>query len=155
RSAPRRPDACGRCGRAPPSRRRNHSSLTSRCRPAKIRDIRTMEKFSISCKCAGAPTRGRMVSAELWRLSAAEAHQHFRDGSLLPSEVLGAVLGRLDAVNDRINAFAAIDREGARASAAASDARWKAGRSLGPLDGSVLTVKDNITVKGLPCAWGS
>lgn len=95
------------------------------------------------------------MSAELWRLSATEAEKRFRAGALRPSEVLAAVLERLDDVNGRINAFAAIDRDGALAAAAASDARWKAGQPLGPLDGSVLTVKDNITVKGLPCAWGS
>jgi len=78
--------------------------------------------------------------AELWRLSATEAEERFRGGSLRPSEVLAAVLRRLDDVNGRINAFAAVDREGALASAAESDARWQAGRPLGPLDGSVLTV---------------
>lgn len=95
------------------------------------------------------------MSGELWRLSATTAERSFRAGSLRPSDVLASVLRRLDEVNGRINAFAAIDREGALAAAAASDARWKEGRPLGPLDGSVLTVKDNITVKGLPCAWGS
>ena len=91
-----------------------------------------------------------MTSAELWRLSATEAEKQFRAGSLRPSDVLASVLQRLDDVNGRINAFAAIDRDGAVAAAAASDERWKAGRPLGPLDGSVLTVKDNITVKDLP-----
>jgi aspartyl-tRNA(Asn)/glutamyl-tRNA(Gln) amidotransferase subunit A len=95
------------------------------------------------------------MSGELWRLSATEAEKRFRAGDLRPSDVLASVLRRLDDVNDRINAFAAIDREGALDQANASDARWKVGRPLGPLDGSMVTVKDNITVKGLPCAWGS
>jgi aspartyl-tRNA(Asn)/glutamyl-tRNA(Gln) amidotransferase subunit A len=95
------------------------------------------------------------MTGELWRLSATEAEKRFRAGVLRPSDVLTAVLRRLDDVNDRINAFAAIDRDGALDQARASDARWNAGRPLGPLDGSVVTVKDNITVKCLPCAWGS
>jgi aspartyl-tRNA(Asn)/glutamyl-tRNA(Gln) amidotransferase subunit A len=95
------------------------------------------------------------MPADLWKLSATDAEKQFRAGAIRPSDVLTAILKRLDDVNGRINAFAAIDRDGALRTAAASDARWEAGEPLGPLDGSVVTVKDNITVKGLPCAWGS
>src|SRR5258705_5772296 len=92
---------------------------------------------------------------ELWQLSAHEAEKRFRAGTIRPSDVLSAVLQRLDDVNEQINAFAAIDQNGAIRSAEASDRRWKAGTPLGPLDGSILTVKDNIAVRDLPCAWGS
>jgi aspartyl-tRNA(Asn)/glutamyl-tRNA(Gln) amidotransferase subunit A len=95
------------------------------------------------------------VTEELWRLSAGNAEKKYRAGTLRPSEVLASVLERLDDVNGKINAFAIVDRDGAIKAAGESDRRWDVGRPLGPLDGSVVTIKDNITVKGLPCAWGS
>jgi len=43
----------------------------------------------------------------------------------------------------------------ARAAADAADARAKAGISLGPLDGAILTIKDLLDVKGEPTRAGS
>lgn len=79
----------------------------------------------------------------------------FARGGASPEEALEAVLDRIAAVNPRLNAIIALDEAGARAAAAASTGRWRAGAPLSPLDGVPLTVKDNITVAGLPCAWGS
>jgi aspartyl-tRNA(Asn)/glutamyl-tRNA(Gln) amidotransferase subunit A len=93
--------------------------------------------------------------APLWTMGLAEAAAAYRRREATPEAVLGSVLDRHAAVNGRINAFAHLDREGALASAAASTARWAAGAALGPLDGAIVTVKDNITVAGMPCTWGS
>ena len=95
------------------------------------------------------------MAGQLWQLSAADALEQFRLGTMLPSDLLESTLKRLDQINIKINAFTVVDWEGARASAAASDRRWKSGKPAGPIDGVIFTVKDNITVKGLPCAWGS
>jgi aspartyl-tRNA(Asn)/glutamyl-tRNA(Gln) amidotransferase subunit A len=75
--------------------------------------------------------------------------------ALSPVEALEAVLARIARLNPRLNAIIALDEPGARAAARASEARWRAGTPLSPLDGVPLTVKDNITVAGLPCSWGS
>ncbi|TCZ58709.1 amidase [Roseicella aquatilis] len=75
--------------------------------------------------------------------------------ALSPVEALEAVLARTRRLNPRLNAIIALDEAGARAAARASEARWRAGVPLSPLDGVPLTVKDNIAVAGLPCAWGS
>jgi aspartyl-tRNA(Asn)/glutamyl-tRNA(Gln) amidotransferase subunit A len=91
----------------------------------------------------------------LWQLGVAQAALNYADGLVTPSEVLSSVLGRLEDVNPVINAFATLDVEGARVSAAQSDYRHKRGQPLGPLDGVVMTVKDNITVANLPCMWGT
>ena len=45
--------------------------------------------------------------------------------------------------------------ETARAAADAADARAKAGISLGPLDGTIVTIKDLFDVKGEPTRAGS
>lgn len=88
-------------------------------------------------------------------LSAEALARHYRAGDLSPLAATRAVLGRIARLNPRVNAVIALDAEGALAAAARSEARWRAGRPLGPLDGVPLTVKDNIPVAGLPCRWGS
>src|SRR6478672_2552812 len=45
--------------------------------------------------------------------------------------------------------------ETARAAADAADARAKAGVSLGPIEGAILTIKDLFDVKGEPTRAGS
>jgi aspartyl-tRNA(Asn)/glutamyl-tRNA(Gln) amidotransferase subunit A len=45
--------------------------------------------------------------------------------------------------------------EESRAAADASDARWKFGHELGPLDGRIVTIKDLFDVKGEPTRAGS
>jgi len=90
-----------------------------------------------------------------WQLSATELAARFRARSLTPSAALEAVLARIAAANPAINAFATLDEAGARQAAAAADARHAAGKPLSPLDGVPVSIKDNIPVAGLRCAWGS
>jgi aspartyl-tRNA(Asn)/glutamyl-tRNA(Gln) amidotransferase subunit A len=85
----------------------------------------------------------------------AEAAAAYRSGHTTPGEVLEAVLRRVEDVNPAINAIATLDAEGARAAASESGARYWKRQPLGPLDGVVITVKDNIPVANLPCTWGT
>jgi aspartyl-tRNA(Asn)/glutamyl-tRNA(Gln) amidotransferase subunit A len=78
----------------------------------------------------------------------------FRARSLSPVEALAALEARIARLNPLLNALVARALE-AEAAAQASEARWRAGTPLSPLDGVPFSVKDNITVAGLPCAWGS
>jgi aspartyl-tRNA(Asn)/glutamyl-tRNA(Gln) amidotransferase subunit A len=92
---------------------------------------------------------------ELWRLTAADLAAAYRDGWATPVMATQACLGRLDAVNPRLNAVVTVDREGAMQAAAASAERWRRDASHGPLDGIPITVKDNLFVAGLRATWGS
>jgi aspartyl-tRNA(Asn)/glutamyl-tRNA(Gln) amidotransferase subunit A len=95
------------------------------------------------------------MSADPALLPATALAGRFAQGTLSPVAALEAALARIARLNPRLNAIVALDEAGARAAARASEARWRAGVPLSPLDGVPLTVKDNITVASLPCAWGS
>ncbi len=95
------------------------------------------------------------MDAPLWSLGLVGTQSAYRSGQATPTEVLEAVLTRMAAVEPTLNAFACVDAAGARAAAADSTERWRRGTPAGALDGSVLSIKDNITVAGLRCAWGS
>jgi aspartyl-tRNA(Asn)/glutamyl-tRNA(Gln) amidotransferase subunit A len=95
------------------------------------------------------------MPGDLWKCSATEAQAGYRAGAFKPSDVLADILARLNDINPKINVFAFIDEHGAREAAAASDARWAATKPLGAVDGCIVTIKDNINVRGMPCAWGS
>jgi aspartyl-tRNA(Asn)/glutamyl-tRNA(Gln) amidotransferase subunit A len=88
-------------------------------------------------------------------LSPTELTAGFSAGRISPAEVTKAALARAEALQPRLNAFAWLDAEGARAAAAKAEARWQAGEALGPLDGVPLTIKDLTAVRGLPMRRGS
>lgn len=95
------------------------------------------------------------MSDNLCRLSATELGKLFRKGEVRPSEVLASVFDRIEAAEPLVNAFSTLDVAGATSSAKVSDARFQQGKPLGPFDGIPVSIKDNITVAGLRCAWGS
>ena len=74
--------------------------------------------------------------------------------ALSPVEVLQAVTERVARLNPALNAFAVMN-PAALAQAGASEARWRAGRPIGALDGVPVTIKDLIDVAGLPTRRGS
>ena len=70
-------------------------------------------------------------------------------------DLLEECLARIDAREAEIQAFTALNREGARAAADAADARRAAGRALSPIDGMVIAVKDLIETADMPTRFGS
>lgn len=93
--------------------------------------------------------------AELWKLDGVELAASLDAGEITSTDVVESALARVEDVEPKINAFAYLDAAGARAAAAASDARRAAGEALGPLDGVPYSVKDNIFAAGMPATWGS
>src|SRR5262249_21550359 len=88
-------------------------------------------------------------------LSAAALSGAFRARQLSPVEVTRAALARIEAWEAGINAMYVVDADGALAQAAASEARWRAGMPLSPLDGVPITIKDIIAVAGLATPVGT
>lgn len=96
-----------------------------------------------------------MLTDQLWTASAAALVTLYGSRQASPVEALAACLERADIVNPALNAIVTFDREGALKAARASEARWRNGRPLGPLDGVPLTSKDNIPTAGMRSTWGS
>ena len=65
-------------------------------------------------------------------------------------EAVDAVLGRIEALNPRLNAFCFLHADEARAQARAAEAAVLRGDDLGPLHGVPVSVKDNLAIAGKP-----
>jgi len=78
-----------------------------------------------------------------------------RNGELTAERVAAAALERIDALDGTLNAFVALDREGAVQAARAVDERVARGEDPGPLAGVPLAVKDLEDARGLPTTFGS
>ncbi len=78
-----------------------------------------------------------------------------RSGERTAVSLVEAALGRIDAVNGQVNAFVAVDHEGALAQAAAIDGRVASGETVGALAGIPLGVKDLEDAEGFVTSHGS
>jgi aspartyl-tRNA(Asn)/glutamyl-tRNA(Gln) amidotransferase subunit A len=74
---------------------------------------------------------------------------------LAARELVGHALERIDALEPRLNAWAALDGERALEQAAAIDERLASGDDVGPLAGMPIGVKDLEDAAGFTTAYGS
>ncbi|MDQ0318172.1 aspartyl-tRNA(Asn)/glutamyl-tRNA(Gln) amidotransferase subunit A [Pararhizobium capsulatum DSM 1112] len=65
------------------------------------------------------------------------------------------ILTRLDARRDQERTYVTLYPHSARAEAGAADARFAAGKSLGPMDGKIISIKDLFDIAGEPTLAGS
>ena len=93
--------------------------------------------------------------SDLIRKDASEIAGLVSSGEVSAVEVAQAHLDRIAAVDGDIHAFLHVDTEGALASAAAVDAKVKAGDKLSVLAGVPLGLKDILATNGLPTTCGS
>lgn len=70
-------------------------------------------------------------------------------------DITQSCLQRVAEVDSEINAFLYLDEEDALIQAKASDQRRSEGKSLGPLDGIPIALKDIVAVKGQPLTCAS
>ncbi|MCK9486397.1 MAG: amidase [Dehalococcoidia bacterium] len=83
-----------------------------------------------------------MADDALHNLTITEAAARLEAGSLSPVALTEAVLSRMEATEPALNAYVTRMTEGAREDARAAEARARAGKRLGPLDGIPVAVKD-------------
>ena len=91
---------------------------------------------------------------DLWRCSATDIAARVASAEVKPTEVLDAVLERIDALNPALNAVTFDGRDEARADAERADAAVAAGAELGALHGVPVTIKENVDVAGQPTPNG-
>lgn len=75
-------------------------------------------------------------------------------GEVSATELTQAFLARIDAVEDRLNAFTTVMREEALAEAADRDRAHAEGADLGPLHGVPVAIKDELDVAGQVTTFG-
>ncbi|MGW6056667.1 amidase family protein [Streptomyces sp. NPDC055189] len=83
-----------------------------------------------------------------------ELQARMDDGSLTASALTRAYLRRIDRVDPKIHAVLRTSPTALR-QAAASDARHRHGKTLGPLDGIPVLLKDNVDTRDMPTTAGS
>ncbi len=88
-------------------------------------------------------------------LAASELAELMRQGEVTSEEVTAAHLERIEAVDPGLNAFLAVDADGALAQARDVDRRRAQGEQLPPLAGVPIAVKDNFCTRGMPTTCGS
>ena len=88
-------------------------------------------------------------------LSAAALGNAYREGSLSPVEVTRSVLDHVARWESHLGATYLLRPEAAIEQAGASEARWRRGEALSPLDGVPTTIKENIATAGDPLPAGT
>ena len=88
--------------------------------------------------------------SEIWALGLTGLAKGIQARELSSREVVEAFLGRIEALDARLNAFLLVDAEGALRAADALDRDLSRGRSRGPLHGLPVAIKDIIDVAGAP-----
>ncbi|MEU4999105.1 amidase family protein [Streptomyces sp. NPDC021622] len=83
-----------------------------------------------------------------------ELQARMADGSLSSAALTRAYLRRIEDVDPRIHSVLRTSPTALR-QAAASDARHRRGKTLGPLDGIPVLVKDNVNTRDMPTTAGS
>jgi aspartyl-tRNA(Asn)/glutamyl-tRNA(Gln) amidotransferase subunit A len=103
----------------------------------------------------GTPALAASSANEICRMDAATLAEKIRTKQLSATEVTEAVLARMDKLNPVIGAFCTPSPDVARAQAKAVEADVMAGKSVGPLAGVPVGIKDLVCTKGIKTTSGS
>jgi len=103
----------------------------------------------------GTPASAAASSNEICRMDAVALAEKIRTKQLSATEVTEAVLGRMDKLNPTLGAFCTPAPDVARAQAKAIDADIMAGKTVGPLAGVPVGIKDLVYTKGIRTTSGS
>ena len=84
-----------------------------------------------------------------------ELAELIRRRAISPVELTRAVLERIEQLNPRLNAYVLVHAERALGEARAAEQAVMAGRTLGPLHGVPISLKDNLWTAGERTTYGS
>jgi len=85
----------------------------------------------------------------------AETTRRIAAGELTAEQLVEDMLARIASLDGKLDAFLALDAEGARTAAREVDRKRTAGEPLGALAGVPIALKDNLVTKGLATTAGS
>ena len=88
-------------------------------------------------------------------LSAADAALEIREGRLTSEELVQACLERIRALEPKVQAWAFLDEDHALEQARAADERKRSGKTIGPLHGVPVGVKDIFDTADMPTENGT
>jgi aspartyl-tRNA(Asn)/glutamyl-tRNA(Gln) amidotransferase subunit A len=91
---------------------------------------------------------------EICRSDAVSLARRIRQRELSPTEVVSAVLDRMERLNPVLNAFCTPAPDAARAEARRIEAAIMAGDAVGPLAGVPVAIKDLVLTKGIRTVSG-
>src|SRR5690242_1225732 len=94
------------------------------------------------------------MDGNLCELTVRELSMLYENGQVSPVEVMHDVLERSQLLDPAVNALCQLS-DTALDIARASEARWQQGVPLSPLDGIPVSIKDNISIAGVPTRFGS
>jgi aspartyl-tRNA(Asn)/glutamyl-tRNA(Gln) amidotransferase subunit A len=90
------------------------------------------------------------MSHELTWMPAHEIRDLIAKGEVSPVEVTEHFLGRIEELEPKLHAFQVVDTQAAREQAKAAEKAVQGGGELGLLHGIPVSIKDHLSVKGLP-----
>jgi Asp-tRNA(Asn)/Glu-tRNA(Gln) amidotransferase A subunit family amidase len=88
-------------------------------------------------------------------LGLSEAAAEIREGRISSAELTADCLARIDAVDAEVQAWTFLDRDHAMRQAEAADQHRKEGKTLGPLHGVPVGIKDIFDTYDMPTEFGS
>jgi Asp-tRNA(Asn)/Glu-tRNA(Gln) amidotransferase A subunit family amidase len=91
----------------------------------------------------------------LCSLSLTDAAADIREGRITSAELVTDCLKRIDEVDDKVQAWAFLDRDHALRQAEAADEHRRHGRATGPLHGVPVGIKDIFDTADMPTEFGS
>ncbi|WP_055564282.1 amidase family protein [Streptomyces atriruber] len=103
---------------------------------------------------ASPPRSARLPGVDLDTVTIPELQARMAKGALTSEALTRAYLRRIEKVDPKIHAVLRTSPTALR-EAAASDARHRQGKSLGPLDGIPVLLKDNVNTRDMPTTAGS
>jgi len=92
---------------------------------------------------------------DAYKLTISEASAKIRDGGLTPMDLTRGLLGRINKLEDRLEAWVTVDSGGSLAAAEMLTEESEEGRLRGPLHGIPVGVKDIYYTRGLLTTMGS
>ena len=96
-----------------------------------------------------------MIGDDILYLTVRELGERIRTRKLSPIDLTDAYLARSEKIGPRLNAYATLTVERARAEAIKAESEIAAGKYRGPLHGIPYAAKDLLAAKGYPTTWGA